>query len=235
MRKSLFVFSLFMLLAVAPSAFAACCSCSAPDGSCNVNLCCPGGCSAICGSGGKCSGSCSGGSEEPTPDQKGLRTAPGEMGVAPSVRDPLAERVSLEIVNITADEVSALISNLAGRHFTFVPSIPGELFSINTNDFPVGELITALAEHGAVGSVPRRAAFADVQLNDRVSLEAKGISGAALAEMVKSLSNGRAVLVPEDPSTVINLEVKNLQLGELLEQIALFGDVTLDGQEITPD
>jgi hypothetical protein len=236
MRKSLFVLGFLVLLAMAPAAFAECCSCKAPDGSCNASVCCSNGCSAICGSGGKCSASCSGGGlgditpAQPTP----LRTAPGEMRVAPGPSDPISERVSLQVVNITAEEVSALVSNLAEREITFVPSTPDERFSINTNDFPVGELVSALAEHGAVGSVPRRMSIADVQLNDRVSLEAKGVSGATLAEMVASLTNGRAVLVPTDAAGVINLEVKNLRLGEFLHQIAIFGDVTLDGQEIAP-
>lgn len=236
MRKSLFALGFLVLLTFAPSAIAECCSCNAPDGSCNASVCCPGGCSAICGSGGKCSSSCSGGgSGTPTEQHRPeLRTAPGELRVDPA-HEPLAERVSLQVISITAEDVSTLISDLAGREITFVPSIPGELFSINTNNFPVGELISALAEHGAVGSVPRRMRFAEVQLNDRVSLEAKGVSGATLAEMVASLTNGRAVLVPTDTAAVINLEVKNLRLGELLRQIATFGDITLDGQEIAGD
>lgn len=235
MRKSLFVLGFLVLLALTPSAFAECCSCNAPDGSCNASVCCANGCSAICGTGGKCSASCSGGGGGGwTPEQPGLRAAPGETQVSPRTPDRLSEKVSLEVVSITAEEVSALVSRLAGREISFVPNTPGELFSINTTNFPAGELISALAEHGAVGSVPRRMRFADVQLNDRVSLEAKGVSGAGLAEIVAALTDGRAVLVPTDAAAVINLEVKGLRLGELLQQIALFGDVTLDGQEIAP-
>lgn len=233
MRKSLCVLMLFAVVAVAPAALGEDCSCTAPDGSCNASISCSAGCIAICGSGGKCSASCSGGGGGGwTPEQPGALRATGEQQAAPGDRNPLSERVSLDVINISAEEVSALISNLAGREITFVPNVVDERFTIRSKNFTVGELISALAEHGAIGSLPRRAAFAEVRLNDPITVEAKGVTGATLAEMVAALTGGRVVLVPSDPESLLNLQVKNLRLGQLLEQLALFGEVTVDGRRV---
>jgi hypothetical protein len=235
MRKSLYVLVLLALAVIAPAAQGEDCSCVAPDGSCSASISCAGGCLAICGSGGKCSAKCNGGGGGGwTPENPGLRAAPGEQGAALGDNDPLAERVSLDVINIPADEVSALVSNLASRDITFVPRKIGETFSIQAKDVTVGRLIAGLAEHGAIGSLPRRAVFSEARLNDPITVQAKGVTGATFADMVATLTGGRVLLVPSEPAALVSLEVKNLRLSELLEQLVLFGEVSLDGRRVGP-
>lgn len=224
MRKSLFLgAAVLVLVALSPAAFADTCSCTAPDGSCNTSVSCGGGCAAICGSGGNCSSWCSGtGTKGPLHET--FQADPGNSSAG-------GPRVNLEASELTAEEVSSLLSSLTSREMTFAPNKPGERLTISASDFPIHELIQALANYGAIGSAPARASN-QVEVGDRVSLQASKVTGQALEGVVQSLSGGRASFTATRPEGLVNLEVKNVPLQELLEQLTLFGQVTLDGQAL---
>jgi hypothetical protein len=115
MRKNLWLLGvLSLLVAAAPSSFGEGSSCTAPDGSCSASVSCSGGCMEILGSGGNCGASCSGDGGKPQEEQPGLRTEQGAIGVAPGAPAEGAQRVSVEAHDLAADDVSALLSSLAG-------------------------------------------------------------------------------------------------------------------------
>lgn len=228
MRKMLLFCGALLLVLVAPVSMAESCSCTAPDGSCSASVSCTGGCMAICGSGGNCSSSCSGGGGgKPEEEHQGLRSAPGELRVAPGGQE---ERITVDALDLAAEDVSALLSNLSGREITFVPNLAGERLSITAKNFPVGQLISGVAEYGAVGHQPLRVSAGHLGLDERVSLQAKKVTAEALVGMVESLSGGRAAFIPADPTAPISMEVKGVRLGELLASLTNFGQVVVDGQ-----
>lgn len=224
MRKSLFFGAVVLVLvAFSPAAFADTCSCTAPDGSCNTSVSCGGGCAAICGEGGNCSSWCSGsGTKGPLHDA--FQAEPGNSSAGGS-------RVNLEASELTAEEVSALLSSLTSREISFAPNKPGERLTISASDFPIHELIQALGNYGAIASAPARASN-QADVDDRVSLQASKVTGLALEAVVRSLSGGRASFTAARPEGLVNLEVKNMPIQELLEQLTLLGQVTLDGQPL---
>jgi hypothetical protein len=232
MRKTLSLLGMLVLVAVAPLSLGEDCSCSAPDGSCTASISCTGGCIAICGSGGNCSSSCSGEGSRPKQENQGLRTAPVPLRATPAAPGEEAPRASLEAIDVGAQEVSTMLSNLAGRQITFVPNLIGERLSITAKNVPVDEIIAAVTRYGAVGHQPGRVEGVDVALDELVSLQAKNVTADALAGMVEALSGGRAVFAPADPDTRISMEVKSVRLGDLLSHLIAFGEITLDGSSL---
>lgn len=227
MRKSLFFgIVLLVLVAFSPASFGEDCSCTAPDGSCNASISCTGGCAAICGEGGNCSAYCSGAGSKQIFNETPLRTGP-----APATPSGDRGRVTVEVSNLSPAEVSALLSDLTKRETSFAPNKPGERISISATDFPLHELLQRLGEYGAIGTVPR-GILDQAEVGDRVSLHATKVTGRALEGIVQSLSSGRASFEATRPTGLVSLQIKNMPLQELLEQLTVFGKVTLDGQPL---
>lgn len=229
MRRSLYVVAVVILtLGVAPPVLALSCSCTAPDGSCSASVTCSGGCGAICMSSSGCSAWCSGGGGGESPDQKNLTGGRGKGGPEHS------KRISMELKEVSAAEFSQALSAYAGTVISFAPRIDGELLSVQIQNSTVGDVIAQLAKLGAVATSAAAATSSGVELSDRVSLEAKGITVGTLAEMVEQLTGGRGSFMARSPHDQVNLEIKDSSVEDLLRQLAHFGAVTLDGVELKP-
>ena len=106
-------------MALAGSALAVTCSCTAPDGSCSTSVTCPDGCYAICATGGRCISGCSNPPEDP-PDALAVEEITGPFSIC--------------VRNLSGREVSALVE----RHFGQTIQLPETLnlsFSFDSIDF----------------------------------------------------------------------------------------------------
>lgn len=223
MRHCLLTLATFSLLAAPVSA--ADCSCRAPDRSCSASTSCPGGCYAICGSGGNCTAGCSGGSG-PTPDQQ-----------TPLVlSDPsAADLVTLSATDLTADDIAALLTTALETDVRFAPVDPLQTYSMHVIDFPPEDLANALANYGAVAVSDHPAdddpLWTDSMPQAEVTIRIDGATIGMVASVLGQLlaGSGLSIEVP-DPSSPFNLDVQRMPLKELLTSLERMGVLQLAGR-----
>lgn len=213
--KGLLGATAILLLAPLP-AFAHECSCTAPDHSCSTSVSCPGGCWAVCGTGGSCSSGCSGSPGGWKPENQGLKVdAPGKArpnGISLSARD------------LSSTALAEILSEHLGREVTFIPANPGESFNIDIGDMPPGELLLALSEFGAIATVgegPNAAQGKSIQRvipSASVSLKMDKTTAGEVAAILSQLLGGAPVrLETDNPYEPLSVDVSHMDLSSLVQ------------------
>ncbi|HVR97378.1 MAG TPA: hypothetical protein VMW27_12235 [Thermoanaerobaculia bacterium] len=232
MLRRLVLFLCAGSLSLAWDAHAATCSCTAPDRSCSASITCSGGCSAVCGNRGVCSSSCSGGGGlEPYVDSL---TASPDFGETADKRNSL---VSLDIEEATAQDVSATLTELAGKSVVWVPQQSDSTVSMQVKDFPLDALLTGLAKRGAVAvggraQEKRPASSRNPDLSRTVTIQALGADATLLSNLLGELLQGTVELRPRDSGLNVDLDVKEMPVGAVVRQLSRFGEITLNGEPL---
>jgi hypothetical protein len=142
--------------------------------------------------------------------------------------------VSLEMKSASAADISTQLSALLGKPVVFVSSNPDELFSMQVQDYPMGELLADLAKRGAiaVGGRPLEPGTpgSAKDLSSRVSLDAKELDAPAVSRLLSGLMQTEVDFQPAGPAGSpfrVNLDVKGMPIGELLKQLEQLGKISL--------
>ena len=238
MRRKLCFFLCAGSLSLSWQAYAATCSCTAPDRSCSASITCSGACSAVCSNNGDCSAKCSGGSgTEPfTPFLTEL-PGPGEGDSgAVALQDKRNNLVSLNLESASSREVSAALTELAGVPVVWMPKRSGFTISMQVQDYPMDLLLASLAKRGAVAVMGRapetRATPRNTSLSRSVTVQAMDADVTTLSSLLGELLQGTVELKAKDPKLIVNLDMKEMPVREVVRQLAKFGELTLDGEPL---
>lgn len=185
------------LLAVTPSAVGAT-TCGCSGAACSTSSTCADGCWAVCGSGG-CASGCA------------------ENQIAGAA-------VNLTLKGAPPSDVAQLVSQQIGARFAFIPSNPSEPMTIELKDVSASQLVKVFGAFGGAGLArPREGKQGGKQLE--VSLRAKNISTAELAQLLTDLAGEEVSFHPADPSERVSLEMKDLSTRDLKKALAGYGKI----------
>ena len=216
-KRLLVVVAVLLALVFSPApAFAHSCSCNAPDGSCSASVSCPGGCYAICGTGGACGSGCSGGGGSGwNPESQGLTRPP--KGGPP--KDPAT--ITLSARDMTSTDLATVLGTHLNTAVTFVPANPAETYSVDINNMPAEEFLTALAEFGAISTADGTPKKNEELSSAKVTLQVRdSTAGEVVAMLNQLMGRSGSKLKAGNPDEELSLDVQQMNLGTLVEGLA---------------
>lgn len=215
-RKFLMLSLLALLVSVSPAIGAKSCSCVASDGTCDASVTCPDGCYAVCGSGGNCGSGCSaggGGSEHLT---SGAAETP--------------ELVTLHANEVSADDLSFMLSNHLGQRVRFVANKANEVFSISVDGMPVGEWIQVLSRYGAVTKFEKESSGIGADLpSANITVKLENADANAINSLLQNMFPAHDIQFKANKGqTSIALDVQDIPLEQFLRVLSQFGAVEVN-------
>jgi hypothetical protein len=200
--------SLLLISAAAAPTFDTC-SCNARDGSCSASVSCPGGCIAVCPSGG-CRASCSNSYD---------------------MMDYMMP-VSMQQTDSTSNQVAGELSRITGQQVVFSPTNPSEPINLDVKRAALWDVLEALSASGKieVGGEDfsklqriRRALVSD----ERMSICVHNASVQRVVAEFASLSGLRIRVTAGDPRTMVTLSATDTTLKEFLGQLSAQAEVEI--------
>jgi hypothetical protein len=137
--------------------------------------------------------------------------------------------VSLEVHNVTADELGRALSDFSGKSITLGVADQAERFTLDVKNMPLDLLLDQLAAYGAVVERASATAAPAAKLPEaNVSLKLERVPAGELAKMFDGFLDGSGyALEASEPAQLVSLEVKNMPLRELLPLLASAASVRL--------
>jgi len=177
------------------------CSCSAPDGSCSVNLECRGGCEKHCGPNDDCWAYCS-----------------GAFGV-------LGMETTLEIQNGTYAQLVSELSRISGKSLEFSPSRPGRVTNLGFKQATLWDALEFLSDRGTV-----RINGTDFELfrklrksllaGDRLSFAVQNTAVNTFVNDMAGLTGIPFRVTGGRSMAVVNVELQNATLEEIIAKVS---------------
>lgn len=180
------------------------CSCSAPDGSCSVQIQCPGTCWAICMNGGQCLSSCG---KPPI--------GPGEAVSGADLKAALLQAVSVKADNATVVGFVRDITAGLPVELEYPPALNSTQFSLDLKGNRLIDVLRYVVSSFSIGILYDGFQVLPVRSeggNGRFSLSVRGLSGKDF-EMVLLLYLDEDVAL--DPARLYDIELKDATFAQL--------------------
>jgi hypothetical protein len=129
------------------------------------------------------------------------------------------------------------LTELAGKSVVWVPQQSDSTLSMQVKDFPLDALLMGLAKRGAVavgGRAPetRPASPRNADMSRAVTIQALGADATLLSNLLGELLQGTVELRPRSSGLTVDLDIKEMPVGAVVQQLSRFGEITLDGEPL---